>query len=60
MSNEYQSTTKIPTERKEENIRKIATELLQKVRESELLKSKSSNDQKIKSLILDALRSGDF
>jgi hypothetical protein len=60
MSNDCQSTANIPSEGKEDHIRKIASELLQKVRESELSKSKSSNDQKIKSLIQEALRSGDF
>ena len=60
MSNDRQSTVNIPSEGKEDNIRKIASDLLQKVRESELSKSKSSNDQKIKSLIQEALRSGDF
>jgi hypothetical protein len=60
MSNDHQSTANISSEGEEDKIRKIATELLQKVRESELSKSKSSNDQKIKSLIQEALRSGDF
>lgn len=60
MSNDRQSTVNIPSEGKEDNIRKIASDLLQKVRESELSKSKSSNDQKIKSLIQEALRSGDL
>jgi len=60
MTSDHQSTTNIPSEGKEDNIRKIASELLQKVRESELSKSKSSNDQKIKSLIQEALRTGDF